>query len=363
MHKVLERQLRRVGVGEGPPTAEQWQALLERIDRAYAEADKDRYTLERSLELSSTEMRKRYTELQEAQRKLVEASRKAGMADVAASVLHNVGNVLNSANTSANLVVQTVRSPSCAGLGKVLALLAAQPSPGEFLDKDPKGKKVIPYLETLKVTMEEERRSLVTEVESLQKNLEHIKQVVAQQLSSAKGRPTSELSERVELSELFQDAIHVAKTGRDGGAGEISFVRELAAPSIETDRHKLMQIVTNLLANARDAVAGRPDATVTIRTSFREADMIVIDVADNGVGIPAATLERLFSHGFTTKPDGHGYGLHGSACAAIELGGKLGAFSDGPGCGATFRLTLPRSRGRRAPTRVPSAAPHATEAT
>lgn len=362
MHKVLERQLRRAGIGDGPPTAEQWQTLLERVDRAYEEADKDRYTLERSLDLSSAEMRQRYTELQDAQRKLVEASRKAGMADVAASVLHNIGNVLNSANTSTGLIVQAMRSPSCAGLGKALALLAAQPAPGAFIDNDPKGKKVLPYLETLKQTLEEERRSLVTEVESLQKNLEHIKQIVSQQLSSTKGRPTVEVSERIDMNELFQDAINLAKVDRDGHEQKLRVVREMGAPAIETDRHKLLQIVTNLLGNARDAVAERGDGVITIHTTAGADDTVVIEIRDNGVGIPAGTLDRIFNHGFTTKANGHGYGLHGSACAALELGGKLSATSDGPGCGATFRLTLPRSRSRRAGPRPSSVAPQTTEA-
>jgi len=64
-------------------------------------------------------------------------------------------------------------------------------------------------------------------------------------------------------------------------------------------------------------------------------------VTDNGVGIEAGSLPKLFAHGFTTRSDGHGFGLHSAANAAGEMGGRLSAASDGPGCGATFTLELP----------------------
>jgi signal transduction histidine kinase len=59
------------------------------------------------------------------------------------------------------------------------------------------------------------------------------------------------------------------------------------------------------------------------------------------VGIASENLTRVFHHGFTTKRGGHGFGLHSSANAAVEMGGRLSARSDGPGLGATFVLELP----------------------
>lgn len=349
MHKVLERQLRRIGIGEQPPTAEQWKVFLSRVDTAYVEADQDRYTLERALDLSSTEMRKRYAELRDAQRRLIEASRKAGMADVAASVLHNIGNVLNSANTSTTMIAQSLRSSSRGGLGKVLALLSEKASPGEFIDKDPKGKKVLPYLATLEKTLGEECESMTREAESLQKNIEHIRIIVSEQLSLAKGNAKSSVVERVDLDELLQDAINVVKARANDS---IRFTREIGAHTLSTDRHKLLQIVTNLLMNACDSLRDKPGGHVDIRTTTLDGDRVAIEVIDDGSGIAKEHLERIFNHGFTTKPTGHGFGLHGSACAAIELGGTLSANSDGPSCGATFTVTLPRNApmGQRAAT-------------
>lgn len=79
---------------------------------------------------------------------------------------------------------------------------------------------------------------------------------------------------------------------------------------------------------------------MTIRVS-RQDETARITVSDNGVGIAVENLTRIFAHGFTTKKNGHGFGLHSSALAAKELGGSLRASSEGPDRGATFILELP----------------------
>jgi two-component system, LuxR family, sensor kinase FixL len=66
-----------------------------------------------------------------------------------------------------------------------------------------------------------------------------------------------------------------------------------------------------------------------------------ITVADNGVGVAPESFSRLFTQGFTTKKEGHGFGLHSSALAAEEMGGTLTCVSEGPGRGAAFTLELP----------------------
>ncbi len=346
MHRVLERQLRKLGIGSGGlPTAEQWTLLLERIDLVYTAGDQDRYTLERALDLSSTEMRKRFAELRQAQGQLVLASRKAGMADVATSVLHNVGNVLNSVNVSADVVAQMVKSSARSGLSKSLALLNGQPSPGKFLDEDPRGRRLLSYLTAVDKALGDECDVMLRETESLAKHIEHIKSIVSQQLAAARGDVRgAKIIERVNVCELFDDAVSVLM-GSVAPSRKLTFVYDCEAIVISTDRHKVFQIVTNLLANARDATAGRPGpGLITLRARPTSEDRIMIEIEDNGVGIAEDTLSRIFSHGFTTKDDGHGFGLHSSACAASELGGSLDARSAGIGTGATFTLVLPSVR-------------------
>jgi len=113
-------------------------------------------------------------------------------------------------------------------------------------------------------------------------------------------------------------------------------------PEIVVEKHKVLQILVNLLRNAKYAceASGRTDKEVVIRI-LNQAGAVQIAVADNGVGIHPEHLGRIFSHGFTTKKDGHGFGLHSGALAAKDLGGALRVDSDGPGRGATFTLDLP----------------------
>jgi len=123
----------------------------------------------------------------------------------------------------------------------------------------------------------------------------------------------------------------------------VTIVRDFAeVPLIQIDKHKVLQILVNVIRNAKYACAELPggDKRVTVRIRA-SAESITVAIIDSGIGIPAENLERIFNHGFTTRADGHGFGLHSSARAARELGGSLYACSAGIGKGATFTLTLP----------------------
>jgi signal transduction histidine kinase len=127
---------------------------------------------------------------------------------------------------------------------------------------------------------------------------------------------------------------------------EVEVVREFeSVPTLNVEKHKILQILVNLLRNAKYAChdSERADKRLTVRVANGEG-RIRISVIDNGVGIPPENLTRIFNHGFTTRKDGHGFGLHSSALAAKEMGGSLTVRSDGVGQGATFTLELPESQ-------------------
>jgi len=109
------------------------------------------------------------------------------------------------------------------------------------------------------------------------------------------------------------------------------------------DRHKVLQILINLLRNAKYAMDARSGHAkrLVVRVGVSSPNRVRITLADNGVGIDSEHLTRIFNHGFTTKKDGHGFGLHSGANAAKEMGGTLTAHSGGPGQGAEFTLELP----------------------
>ncbi|MHB8478648.1 MAG: PAS domain S-box protein [Steroidobacteraceae bacterium] len=281
-------------------------------------------------------------ELERVHKQLMIASRQAGMAEVATNVLHNVGNILNSVNISASLVTERVKQSKVPGVSRVAALLQAQGSAvGGFLDNDERGKHIPEYLTSLGEQLLSDQRRELEELGSLRDNLEHIKDTVAMQQSYAK---LCGVTETVAVAELVEDSLRL-NAGAFVRHG-VTLRREFSdVPPITVDKHKVLQILVNLVRNAKYACdeSGRSDKLITLRIEAAPAG-VRICVIDNGVGIPAENMSRLFTHGFTTRVDGHGFGLHSGALAAQDLGGSLRVTSDGPGRGAMFILELPCTR-------------------
>jgi signal transduction histidine kinase len=124
---------------------------------------------------------------------------------------------------------------------------------------------------------------------------------------------------------------------------EIEVIREfLEVPAISVEKHKVLQILVNIIRNAKYACdeSAAKEKRITLKVYWQDP-WVCIAVIDNGIGIPSENLTRIFNHGFTTRKDGHGFGLHSGALAASELGGALSVHSEGLGQGATFTLTLP----------------------
>jgi len=281
------------------------------------------------------------TRLEEMYRNLVDVSRYAGMAEVATGVLHNVGNTLNSVNISAGILNDHLRHSRVSGLHKTASLLREHASDfGAFLTTDPRGQRIPGYLIVLSEELEKERELLRKEVGALNGSIDHIKSIVSMQQQHARA---AGVVERLPVPQLIEEALrlHAVSFERNG----IQIVREYAeVPSILVDRHNLLQILINLLSNARHALmeSNTPDKCLRIRIRLNAGgDQLIIDIIDNGVGIPPEHLVRLFSQGFTTKKSGHGFGLHISALAATQMSGRLTCESPGAGEGATFTLTLP----------------------
>jgi PAS domain S-box-containing protein len=287
-----------------------------------------------------TERRQAEEALRESQQKLLETSRLAGMAEVATGVLHNVGNVLNSVNVSASLVIEKLRRSKAPKLAQAAALLTGQNGNlAEYLTEDPNGKKLPGYLSKLGEFFVAENAELLEEADQLGRNIEHIKEVVAMQQSYAK---VSGVFENLPPERLVEDAIamNVSAFERHGVMLERQFS---AVPLVRVDRHKVLQILINLLRNAKYALdeSKRADKRITVSIFAGNEQSAHIMVADNGIGISTENLTRVFAHGFTTKEDGHGFGLHSGALAARAMGGFLSVASAGVGHGAAFTLELP----------------------
>ncbi len=271
---------------------------------------------------------------------IAKTQRQAGMAEVATGVLHNVGNVLNSVNVSAILLRDNVKKSQIQNLVKATHLLRDHADDAAaFLTQDPKGQRLPGFFIKLGDHLAAEQRSWQEELDGLGRNIEHIKEIVAMQQSYAR---LSGVSEALDAKELVEDALRINASAfsRHG----VTLVRAFQdVPKVTVDKHKVLQILINLLRNAKYAMddSGKSEKTLTVAIRAGDEGRVWIEVVDTGVGIPAENLARIFQHGFTTKQDGHGFGLHSGANAAREMGGNLIARSDGPGTGATFTLELP----------------------
>ncbi|SCX96379.1 MULTISPECIES: ATP-binding protein [unclassified Pseudomonas] len=275
----------------------------------------------------------------EAHAQLAAAARQASMAEIATNVLHNVGNVLNSVNVSADLVTRKLRAGKALGLGKAVQMMNEHADDlGDFITHDEKGKLLPGYLNQLVDALAVEQQSMTEELGQLSKSVDHIKEIVAAQQSYA---GTSSLAETVQIKELIEDAVRM--NASTIAARRITVVRDLAeTPLLQLDKHRVLLILINLIKNASRAMDDRPELPpqIILQSEIPQEDTLVIKVIDNGEGIAPENLTRIFAHGFTTRKDGHGFGLHSCVLAAMEMGGSLEAHSDGPGTGATFTLKL-----------------------
>jgi signal transduction histidine kinase len=279
--------------------------------------------------------------LGELHRTLLDVSRQAGMTEIATGVLHNVGNALNSVNISIGIVTDLLHDSRVSKLVQASELLGQHATDlAAFLTTDPRGAMLPAYLTALSAELVAEREALLTEMKALRESAEHIKSIISMQQQHAR---YGGMVEQVRVPQLIDDALRLSAEAFERLSIDVR-LEYADVPPIEVDRHKLLQILLNLLSNARHALVAseRPDRRLTVRVGLSAGgERLRIEVEDNGVGIAPENLKRLFSQGFTTKKNGHGFGLHISALAAQELHGRLSAVSAGPGHGATFTIELP----------------------
>ncbi|HVZ45077.1 MAG TPA: AAA family ATPase [Ramlibacter sp.] len=288
-------------------------------------------------------VRSRTRELEHTQAQLVDTARRAGKAEIAANVLHNVGNILNSINVSASVVRRTIGESRSQGLAQAVDLLAEHARDlGRFFESDPRGKVFLQYLRGLVEALRTERQEALADLDRVIRSVEHISYVVATQQSHT---GPSSLLETALPQALTEEALRMSAPALSRSGARVERRYEEVSP-LPLDKPRLLQVLVNLITNAAQALQAVPESSrvLTLRTAIVSDEAgrrLLIAVEDAGEGISAENLKLLFAHGFTTRKEGHGFGLHSSALAAMEMGGRLVAHSDGPGRGAIFTLELP----------------------
>lgn len=311
---------------------------VDAIEQARTEAEAGRQVTQRLMQ----EQQAAAVELENVHKQLLDASRQAGMAEVATGVLHNVGNVLNSVNVSANVIRDKVGQSRTGNLAKASALIESHREDlATYLTTDEKGRQLPGYFKILAKELGDENASVLNELNNLARGIDHIKGVVQFQQDFAKSSTFCQLADP---AGLLEDALRINMLSLERHNVEI--VRELEnLGEINIDKHKILQVLINLISNSKNAMKNADGERKLVlrlsKTQQASGDFVRFQITDTGIGINAENLPRIFTHGFTTRPTGHGFGLHTSANAAREMGGTLTAFSDGIGKGSTFTLEIP----------------------
>lgn len=273
--------------------------------------------------------------------RLQASARVAGRAEVAANVLHNVGNVLNSVNVSATLLRERLGAGALKQLKQASDIINYHADDlSQFLLRDSRGKHFHRFLGALSKTLLAEQTKSLDEAESLLLNVGHIQKIVAAQQSLAMNKRVVELTD---IEAVFNAALAVHSQLVNDHA--ISIKREFdRVEPIQVDRHEIQQILINLVRNGIEATLN-VERIGTLRLSIRQVNEFVnISVDDNGIGIDRGDLTSIFHYLPDRRKSEQGTSLHESANCATELGGSLTAFSQGVGEGSTFTLRLPVKR-------------------
>ena len=315
----------------------QFVRLMDQVQRRDIEIHRMNENLEQKIH-------QRTAELKNIQKVALESARLAGKAEVSSSILHNVGNVLNSVGISSELMHKHVRSLPIVKFHKSVGLLEEHRGDSSFMMDQGKGPKLIEFMQQVAGEFNEISERVAKEVSVMGGYVDHIKNIITVQQSFSKSFSSIE---EIGLNDLVNDALKLGGDMIDRYG--ITVHRSVPDESVMLDKHKVLQILTNLVSNSKHALKDVDqvrDEPLNIWVNvIQEEDQVEFVVRDNGVGIRREDLEKIFSFGFTTKPNGNGYGLHTSVLTAEDLGGSLTAESDGPGMGATFRLIVPTGLG------------------
>jgi|GEM_PF-2979656 len=355
-HKDYSVRVTHTASGEVAVLRDQFNLMLERLETTTKQIGASQQALqehnqlleqrvaERTRELANEveKTHQAYSELQELQSQLAETARSAGMAEIANGVLHNIGNVLNSVNVSAQLSAEHLQTLPVEKLDRVAVLLKDKKAEMGESWTSFEGLTALPdLLMQIASTLNSHRESIRNELRHLEEHIDFVKQIVQSQQSFSR---QGGMHQDVSAVEVFETACKFVVCQQHHNRIRIERQFEFVG-NLRTNKGKLLQILSNYVKNGLEAVhecvSGQP--TLLIATRLLPDDKVEFSVTDNGHGIDAATLENIFRHGFTTKADGHGFGLHSAACAAKEMNGSVAVHSDGPGRGTRFCVRVPLS--------------------
>jgi len=285
-------------------------------------------------------VKERTEEIKILHKKLIDAARLAGRADITTGILHNAGNILNSINIDTNILEQILDKSKVDSIIKIADLLTKQKKQlVQYIQTNPKAEQLPSLLLKIGILTSQQNKDFKIKLQELKNNIDHITQIINTQLSH---KSFTGYTEKITIDEIISDAIKILEPSIINH--HIILINKKAnLPPTPLDRHKVLQILINLLKNAKDSLkeTTNNNKTITIEAYKSATKQMTITITDTGMGISKQKLNSIFNLGYTSKKDGHGFGLHSAANAAREMKGDLTVTSKGINKGATFILQLP----------------------
>lgn len=278
------------------------------------------------------------SQLQEARTKLLQQSYKAGMAETAAGVLHNIRNAMTPLVNRIAKASASIEEARTLRLDAALAQMQQQPG------GNGRCAKLAQYVDLAIGELERLHGTALDDMRVASEQASQVEAILKEQERLTHSEP---VIETLDLADVVQEAANVVPVNQ--ASGTLLKVHEsIRGPRIRAHRLGLVQVLCNVLVNAREAIErGKQQrgciSLMAERESQQDGDSIIrLRIKDNGVGIEPERLTLIFQRGHTSKPEGNGgLGLHWCANTLTGMGGWLSVYSAGPGEGAEFQVHIP----------------------
>ena len=267
-----------------------------------------------------------------------------GRLEVMDTILHNIGNAVNSVAIGVgNLKKRLTANPLLAQFSAFSEAARAHLEDwDDYIRHHPEGRQVLPFVLDFADALARQNRQLLRTVERANSQANHIVDIVRTQQSFG----NHAIYKDINLRQAVTDALKLLREAfvRRSFRPHLSFGN--APEEIRIQESQFHQMLVNLFKNAIEATDEQRQSNglwgpprIELRT-YVQKEFLVLDVIDNGIGIPQKNHRAIFTAGYTTKPKGSGLGLHSSANFITASGGKIQPLSGGPGQGTTMRVML-----------------------
>lgn len=297
---------------------------------------------------SNTDITKRKEaelELVRAQEEALVNAHAAGKAEFATTVLHNIGNVLNSVNVDSLHIRKTLEGMRLQQMVMACKLLVEhRANLADYLINDERGSRLPEYLARVSAVVARDAGSLSRLSDDIAAKVDLMRDIIETQQSYA---TTTQGALPYDIKRLAEEALKVQMDSirRRGVSLHQNFSE---VPQVVVNSSKLIHVMINMLKNAVEAMEAVPENRRELTLTIKAArGRVILSIADTGMGIAPENLPKMFTYGFSTKKTGHGFGLHYCARTIEAMGGEVRVESAGVNKGATFIISFPAAPSKK----------------